>query len=63
MVNMYKLGTRAKNVLHQSKVEALLDEYCYQTQEKLAQSLEVSQAAISKSFKTIYSKARNLGAI
>ena len=33
------------------ELEALLDEDCYQTQEKLAESLGVTQAAISKRLK------------
>ena len=33
------------------ELEALLDEYCCQTQEELAESLEVTQAAISKRLK------------
>ena len=33
------------------KLEALLDKYCCQTQEELAESLGVTQAAISKRLK------------
>ena len=45
------------------ELEALLDEDCCQTQEKLTESLGVTQSAFFKSFKSnrIHSKARKLG--
>ena len=45
------------------ELEALIDEDCCQTQEELAESMGVTQAAIPKTFKSsrIHSKARKLG--
>ena len=51
------------NKFEDEELEALLDEDCCKTQEELAESLGLTQAAISKTFKSnrIHSKARKLG--
>ena len=59
---MVILAWKAKNVLGSKKkfedeeLEALLDEDCCQTQEELAESLGVTQAAISKRLKAAGSR-------
>ena len=50
--NMKKTAAESHRILVE-ELEALLDEYCCQTQEELAESLGVTQAAITKRLKAV----------